>query len=276
MIKLFITDLDGTFLPPGALKLDDKVIAVLEKLNKKRIIFVVATGRALSTVPNVIRKNPFLSYIICSNGAKIFIAGDEKLIYKGTIAKSAVASVLSILRNPNIEIEVFVDDIPYVSKEFYYNNALFGRSERFLSYFKETRKPIDNIFDLVEKSENNIENINLIFDNDKLKSETLKELLKIANKKNEFEVSQSLNFNLEIGGKNVNKGEALKFVCKKENIDLKEVIASGDNINDLEMLEIAGISIAIENSPIIREVNSDYIVPEPEENGVINLLDKLL
>jgi Cof subfamily protein (haloacid dehalogenase superfamily) len=275
-IKLFITDLDGTFLPAGSLELSNKAMRVLKKLQERGIIFIVATGRALSTVPDVIRKNSFLSYIICSNGAKIFTAGDEKLIYKGTVSTSAIASIMHILKNPKIEMEVFVDDRPYVSEKFYYDNASFGRSERFLDYFKETRKPVKNIFELIKNSEDNIENVNLIFDDDKLKFKIFKELIKIANRKNDFEVSQSLTFNLEVGGKNVNKGEALKFVCEREKINLREVLSAGDNLNDLEMLKVSGQSIAIENSPVLAEFMPDYITSAPEENGVVCLIDKLL
>ena len=54
--------------------------------------------------------------------------------------------------------------------------------------------------------------------------------------------------NVEIMHKGVNKGEALKALINYLGIDKDEVIAFGDNYNDLPMLELAGIGVVMGNA----------------------------
>ena len=81
-------------------------------------------------------------------------------------------------------------------------------------------------------------------------------------------------FYTEISSENVNKWNAIEFLIKKEQIKKEEVIAIGDNINDKEMIENAGLGIAMEGStPIICD-SAKYITKTNDKDGVAVALEK--
>ena len=73
---------------------------------------------------------------------------------------------------------------------------------------------------------------------------------------------------LEIIPKGVNKANALKWLCDKKKIDYKNIMAFGDNYNDLDMINLAGIGIAVQNAVDEAKSNADYIAPSHDEDGV--------
>ena len=73
---------------------------------------------------------------------------------------------------------------------------------------------------------------------------------------------------LEIVPKDVNKGEAIKILSSYYNIDISEVIAVGDDENDISMIVAAGLGVAMGNAKqCVKEV-ADFITLSNEENGV--------
>ena len=62
---------------------------------------------------------------------------------------------------------------------------------------------------------------------------------------------------MEINPKGVSKGNALKYIANHLDISLKDTLAIGDNLNDLSMLEIAGLSGAPANA---RDAILDVVI----------------
>lgn len=83
-------------------------------------------------------------------------------------------------------------------------------------------------------------------------------------------------FYTEISSKNVNKWNAIEFLINKLGIVKNEVIAIGDNMNDICMIENAGLGIGMKNSsPKVLEV-ANYITIGNNENGVGNSIEKFI
>jgi len=81
-------------------------------------------------------------------------------------------------------------------------------------------------------------------------------------------VSTSLPNNIEINSAEATKGKALAALCSRLGIDSSEVIAFGDGLNDLDMLQFAGLSVAMGNAdPLIRQ-NAMYVTCSNNESGV--------
>jgi phosphoserine phosphatase len=68
------------------------------------------------------------------------------------------------------------------------------------------------------------------------------------------------------------KAEALKEFAQKCSVDLSDTVAIGDGANDLDMMAIAGISIAFNAKPIV-EAAADYSIKEPSLRSVPSLID---
>lgn len=81
---------------------------------------------------------------------------------------------------------------------------------------------------------------------------------------------------IEIMGAKNNKGEGLAFLCEQLGIERSRVLAIGDNVNDIEMLEWAGLGIAMENGTPLVKSKADRITQSNDEDGVARILDELL
>ena len=80
----------------------------------------------------------------------------------------------------------------------------------------------------------------------------------------------------EIINEHVNKWEAIKFLINKLNIKPEEVMTIGDNINDKEMLENAGLGVVMGNSaPYIKKMGN-VVVADNNSNGVAEAITKYL
>ena len=81
-------------------------------------------------------------------------------------------------------------------------------------------------------------------------------------------------FYTEISLKNVDKWEALKVIAEKMNIKEEEIIAIGDNINDKEMIQNAGLGIVMKGStPVVTDI-ADYVTDTNNSEGVAKALEK--
>jgi hydroxymethylpyrimidine pyrophosphatase-like HAD family hydrolase len=74
----------------------------------------------------------------------------------------------------------------------------------------------------------------------------------------------------------VSKREPLRFLAEKENIDRTEIIAIGDNYNDLEMLEFAGVGVVMDNAvPELKQMGF-HVTASNNEDGVAKALEKFV
>ncbi|HIY93728.1 Cof-type HAD-IIB family hydrolase [Companilactobacillus sp. HBUAS56275] len=81
---------------------------------------------------------------------------------------------------------------------------------------------------------------------------------------------------LEVFPKNVNKGEAVKYLAQQLEIELNDVLAIGDRDNDISMLEIAGKGVAMGNAQAGVKAVSDYVTTDNNHDGVGNAIEKFV
>ena len=87
-----------------------------------------------------------------------------------------------------------------------------------------------------------------------------------------FPIVKGANGNLEMTNKNATKGFAVKGLCNALNIDHTNVMCFGDGENDIEMLEFAGIGVAMGNAEGEVKAVADYVTTDIDEDGVANAL----
>ena len=78
----------------------------------------------------------------------------------------------------------------------------------------------------------------------------------------------------EISAENINKWRAIEKLKEILNIQRKEIMAIGDNINDIKMIENSGIGVAMGNSWDKVKLKADYVTKSNEEEGVSEAIEK--
>jgi Cof subfamily protein (haloacid dehalogenase superfamily) len=88
-------------------------------------------------------------------------------------------------------------------------------------------------------------------------------------------IAQTLRTFLEVMDKNVSKGKGLAFVMERLSLKAEEVIAFGDEENDIPMFEAAGFSAAPSNAKESVKAAADLIIASNAEDGVAAYLEEL-
>jgi Cof subfamily protein (haloacid dehalogenase superfamily) len=93
----------------------------------------------------------------------------------------------------------------------------------------------------------------------------------------ELHVTTSVPIFLETTQAGVNKGAAIDYVAQELlNITAENVLAIGDNYNDVEMLAYAGIGVAMGNAPADVQSLADWVAPSIEADGVAVAIEKFI
>src|SRR5699024_10337946 len=137
---------------------------------------------------------------------------------------------------------------------------------------KGTLKVVDN-YDKIEDTPGEIVMKILAFDSDLEKIDRVSEILAQSRR---LAVSYSSRGNIEITHSDAQKGIALNKIAERLNIDMENVMAIGDNMNDVSMLERVGYSVAMDNAAPEVKAIAKYQTDSNEHSGVGKAIMTLL
>lgn len=270
-IKLIAMDIDGTILGRDK-RLSKRTKSVFESVAKLGIPLVVASGRAVQAVPEEIRGMNGVEYVISSNGSSIFRLSDGKRIFGKDLTGGQVDILMDVCRNYSCPLEVFIQGRPYTSEEYYNIPEKFGAGPSAAAYVRGTRHPVEDIRRFAEIHKEEIEGMNFIVYDPELKREMRHRLEGFKG----LYVTSSVPRYIEISHGDVCKRNALIWLAEYLKIPQKNILAFGDGENDLEMIQYAGIGVAMENGMHLLKAAADRIAPPCDEDGVARVLEELL
>ncbi|MEG0918985.1 MAG: Cof-type HAD-IIB family hydrolase [Anaerovoracaceae bacterium] len=268
-IKLIALDLDGTTLRDDK-ELSEATKEVFLEAIKKDIHVVIATGRCFHSLPKVLDGLEGLEYAITSNGADIRELTVGTSIYKNCIDPTEIENIYRFLKRKPFMTEVFTDGRAYISQEDY-DKVLNGEyPSRTIGYVKGTRIPMPELLEFMLSKKDEIENINLFFFSEDERIELINEVNSLKN----ITLTSSMSNNCEIGSKTTSKATGLIALMDRLGIYKEEIMAVGDSPNDIEMLKLAGVSVAVENAVDSVKNVAKYITDSNKNDGVANAIKK--
>lgn len=267
--KLVAIDMDGTLLNSKGM-VSDRTRQAIYDAGKKGVYVVLATGRILKSAINHSMELNLNKPIISSNGA-IIVDENKNIIYERPMKLDAVEKVIKLGQSENIYYHFYNED------SFYANTYI----EEVLNFYntedskKNGREIKVNIFqDVKEITGNNINVYKFLFiDDNRNKLDSLKEKLMDVN---DISVCSSWGNNLEVMDLEVSKGKGLEYLCNRLNIPSDQVIAIGDNENDISMIEYAGLGVAMGNGVEKTKSLADLITKTNDEDGVAKIIEKYI
>ena len=282
MYKFIAIDIDGTLLNSKS-ELTERTKNVLRKATEKGIYIVLTSGRLTDNVKKFCEEIGADKYLIAENGASIINLQTDKVEYSKYMTKDIVNKVLDVCEENNIYYmvytnkELIVKNIKHMAMFFYKQN--YNPNARIKTIIGG-RDYINEVTDQFTKL--------MICDEDRA---IYNNIVARLNKIPEIDVSPVPHIStkkLEIGGektiieysyadicaKGTNKWNAIQELINKLGIKPEEVIAIGDNINDMKMIEYAGMGVAMGNgSPHVRAF-ADVVAPSNDEDGVAYIVEK--
>lgn len=249
---LLVSDMDGTLLNSEK-KISKENLNAIEYFVKEGGTFTVATGRMLQSVELFIEELKLEFPTILHNGAKIYDYKNNKVISRYPIESHRKEFLKRIKKDkPNLGIEIFVDEVVYI----------YRSCELTKRYEKHDFNIVYNMPD--EMWEKDWLKVLLIGQKEEL--DELEDEYKMVYDKGS--VFRSSDHFLDVVSNRVSKGKALKELIKMHNIDPKKVIAIGDNMNDIEMLELASYGFYIKTGEKRAMKNAKYIAPSNDDNPI--------
>ena len=140
----------------------------------------------------------------------------------------------------------------------------YGTSKDYIPYVLSTRNPVNDIRSHIEQSPQNIENINLKTADSTLRKRLWDELALMQT----VSITSSSSMNIEVSAVNTGKAQAIAHLCKVLGITMNAVMAIGDSLNDVMLLQQAGCSVAMENGVDEVKQAADFITLSNEADGV--------
>lgn len=266
-ISMIALDLDGTCLD-GKGKLTQRTRDILERYGSSGTQIVFTTGRPIAGILNELRSISGTNYAITLNGGMIYRLADDSIIYKRSIEKDEVTLVKDIIMKYDALTDVAAGGVGFGDKKTYDNAQRYIKNNDFKNYYLSSRSSKENLWENIEELES-VEKINMFFNDMEERRKVLDELKVLKTSK----VCSGMPNNIEINHVDANKGNALKWLCKKLGIALSELIAFGDGGNDIEMIKTAGCGVAMANACDELKKAADIITKSNDEEGVAYILE---
>lgn len=266
--KIIFADMDGTLLR------SDKTISHATKVALDRYInaggkLVLTSGRPPESILEVANKlgiNYEGSYLICYNGAMVYDCSKQQLVQKAVISLSDVEIAEKEAGKLGIHIHTYennkiVAHMPDPELEFYTTYVHMD-----ITYQKDFAASLsEEPFKMIAID---------LHDHQKLEQYQKQVQEKLNNR---VQVLFSTPKYLEFLPLEAGKGNAITNLCQYLNIPLSDVIAIGDEENDISMIQAAGLGIAMKNGSERTRQSADCITSHTnDEDAFVFLIDQIL
>jgi Cof subfamily protein (haloacid dehalogenase superfamily) len=260
--KLIASDLDGTLLDSSR-KVSQRTRELIKEFTEKGGVFTFATGRMEASVKRYLEELDISSPVIIYNGAKIVDIKNNIVIYENLLSYDSAKAALRLAEDYDwdvllyLEKKIYVNKITDVIKEYMLKDGVCC-------------KAVGNLHEFLKLQPTKI----LIIGNPDYFAPYTEKLQQHIKEPLNYVISE-YNY-LEILPDGCSKGNALTELAKSLGIPIEQTIALGDNLNDVSMVEAAGLGVAVENAHEMVKECADYITSRNDEDGVAEVIYRVV
>ncbi len=265
-IKALALDLDGT-LTNEKKEITARTKQAVSRAIDSGIAIILASGRPVLGIRAVAEALDLYSkggYILAYNGGEIIDCKRNSVIFSQTLPIELYSDIVRVGREFGVHALTYDKkgviaesaDAPYVIKEAF-NNGI----------------EITTVEDLSLVLSDPVVKFMIVGDPIKISNALDYLKRKFSGKANVF---LSEPYFMEITAIGIEKAKALTRMIEHLKIDQTQLAACGDGLNDLSMLEYAGLSVAMANAYEQVKLAADYITLSNKDDGVADFIEKLL
>jgi len=260
--KLIAADLDGTLMGEDAI-ISPKVKDTVRRAVEKGVRFTIATGRAFGSALPFAEELGVNAPLICYQGGLVKDRLSGQVIYEQSVSLPLAQEIIRFTRQRGLHLNVYVDDghayVERVTPEARYYTRIAGAA-------------VYPVGDMLAFLDRDPMKFIIVLSDDGATGPLIAELGTLFAGRMRFVRSYSRFVEgIPLG---VSKGRALALLVAHLGIPLGETIGIGDNDNDLELVERAGLGVAMGNASPAVKAAADYIAPSVDEEGVVEVIEK--
>jgi len=261
--KLIAADLDGTLIGEDAI-ISPKVKDAVRRAMEKGVRFTIATGRAFGSALPFAQELGINAPLICYQGGLIKDHSSGRVIYEQSVPLPLAQEIIRFTRQRGLHLNVYLDGHAYVER--------MTPEARY--YTRIARAAVYPVGDMLAFLDRNPMKFIIILPDDGATRPLIAELGALFAGRMRF--VQSYPRFVEGIPLGVSKGHALARLAAHLDLTLEETIGIGDNDNDLELVEQAGLGVAMGNASPAVKAAADYIAPPVGKEGVVEVIEKFV
>lgn len=268
-IKLLVVDLDGTTVGESN-HIESVVKQAILAAQSQGVQVAIATGRmyrsALRFHQAIGSTLPLMAY----QGALIKNPADDKLLRHWTVNQDYARQLLDYFEAPEVRTQVSV--------HFYMNDELYVReiTEETVLYAQRSGVEPTAVGDLHQMLDTDLTKILVQSANVPLINQLLADLRQ-RYAPDQLYLTKSVDTFLEAANPCINKGVAVRYLAEEVlGLTSAQVMTIGDNFNDVEMIQYAGMGVAMGNAPADVQAIADWVAPPVAQHGVAVAIEKFV
>lgn len=259
MIKLIVTDVDGTLLNDNH-EIHPDFWEIEEQLTNSGILFSIASGRQFYNLESKFEKIKHRTMFFAENGTYVSHKGKE--LYVNPIEKSAALEFIEQGRKlENTHLVLCGKESAYIET----------KDEGFKEEINKFYERLKVVEDLTKVEDTYLKVTLCNFEG--VEENTFPHFVNYTDR---YKVAIAAKVFIDITALNANKGNAIKGIQEELNISPEETLVFGDYLNDLEMMKVAKHSYAMKNAhPEIIEASNFVTSHDNNDNGVLRTIESL-
>ncbi|MBQ6132311.1 MAG: HAD family phosphatase [Selenomonadaceae bacterium] len=265
--KLLAVDMDGTVLNSDK-KISPRTKVALDELMKRGVYVVVSTGRNLAELTDYRGELKSMNYGIVISGGMIYDFFRDEPVKVHAVDEPTILKLIYFGLETRAMIHLHTVHKSVAREADIQNMAAFGMGV-YQDMFDRICERYDDPKAYVHAHPGEVIKVNL-YHRDKISRDKNFERIKPLN----LSISYAEAFNLEMSPANVTKGSGLIELCDFLKIDIAQTVAIGDADNDREILQTAGLGVAMGNASDAIKNLADFVTLDNDNDGVAFAIEK--
>ncbi|WP_232218156.1 MULTISPECIES: HAD family hydrolase [unclassified Thermosipho (in: thermotogales)] len=272
LIKLILTDLDGTLLNDEK-HVPERNIIALKRAMEKGIHISIATGRNYYSAKRYVEELGLDVPVVFQNGAFIYMPFENKVLYESPLPSKIAKELIDYARKEKVDYILFSDFLD--EKDMYMDKEHKGGYVKYLEQNSWRINKVDDVIKFITKDK--VAEVVLMGNEAKIRR-----IIEFVGKKYTGQFSAIKNNVVdgwaffEFFGKGASKENALRFLLNYFKVSENETMFLGDNYNDIGIMKLVGFPVAMENA--VEEVKkvAKFITLSNNDGGVGFAVEKFV
>ena len=271
-IKLICFDLDGTFLDEKK-NIPERNIQALEAAAARGVHIVPSSGRTYAGMPDALRALPFIRYVIAANGAIIYDAKEDKVLYRAMIPLDLALKFYDYADTLPVVYDCYTEMGGFTSRSMWPLYEKYIPDAELCKHVIAMRRPVDDLKSFLRENGGDLLKMQMFFVD---MEERRRQLEKLPGLFPELIFASSIPGNIEVNIADGSKGQAMARLCRMLGLDISQSMALGDGSNDRDMIKNAGLGVAMANAdPALLKI-ADYVTGHCNEAGVAQAVERFV
>ena len=269
-IRIIALDLDGTLLNSNK-ELTERNYRALEAAAAKGIQIVPTTGRFYGGMPQMIRDLPFVNYAITINGAQVRNVRTGEVLYRAEIPWQQAVELMKYFDTLPVVYDCYVGGGAFMTATLQDAIDDYTDDPHYRKMVRELRAPVEELKAYVTQRGEDVQKSQIFTMDAALRRQVLEE---VPRRFPDLIATSALAHNVEVNQRLANKGAAVLALAEHLGCGAEHVMSFGDGLNDVSMIEAAGLGVVMDNAFDEVKRYADYITGDCDHDGVAVAIEK--